>query len=79
MLPLRHRGCVIDREQATAREDALHPPAHLRLGDGVRIESAGGMEDDPARGRGVSLNLDCARPHAFVHHPQDYAQRSAAP
>jgi hypothetical protein len=30
------------------------PPMHLRLhlGDGVRIESAGGMEDDPARGGG---------------------------
>jgi hypothetical protein len=36
-------------------EDAQQPPAYalLHRSDGVRIEPAGGMEDDPARGGGV--------------------------
>jgi hypothetical protein len=52
VLPLRHRACVIARQQVTAREHAQQPSAHACLhgGDGVGIELGGGPEDDPARG-----------------------------
>ena len=41
-------------------EDAQQPPAYalLHRSDGVRIEPAGGMEDDPARGGGVEHAVD---------------------
>jgi hypothetical protein len=50
--PLRHRLCIIARQQATSHEHAQQAPAHLRLhlGDGGGIEAGGGMEDDPGRG-----------------------------
>jgi hypothetical protein len=60
MLPLRHRLCVVGREQTTAREDAQPPPAHalLHLRDGVAIEVAGGMEDHSLRRRGLEYTVD---------------------
>jgi len=52
VIPLRHRPRGILRKQTTVNKDAQQPPAYalLHRSDGVRIEPAGGMEDDPARG-----------------------------
>ena len=60
MRPLPHRPRVIARQQTTPHEGAQPALAHLRLhlGDGVGIESAGGMEDDPARGGGGEHAVD---------------------
>ena len=60
VIPLRHRACVVARQQAAAREQAQQPPTHacLHVGDGVGLEPDGGMEDDPARGSGVEHAVD---------------------
>jgi hypothetical protein len=41
-------------------EPAQQPPAHLcrHLGDGVGLEPGGGVEDNPAGGRGVEHAVD---------------------
>ena len=60
MFPLRHRQCVIARQQTAPHEEPQQAPAHLRLhrGDGWRIDPAGGVEDDPARRGRVEHAVD---------------------
>ena len=58
--PLRHRARILARQQSPAHKDAQQPPAHLRLhrGEGLLIEPAGGVEDDPARRIGREHAVD---------------------
>jgi hypothetical protein len=60
VFPLRHRQCVIGRQQAAPHEQAQQAPAHLRLdfGEGGGIEPGDGMEDDLARRGRVEHAVD---------------------